>query len=86
MFVLLFENNEFRTVHTRYFCPTVEMKHSSFMIDGRNFFDQSMKSYLRTHKNIQKIATGQENYYTTAYLIDHLYFKKYYKLTPTDLS
>ena len=35
------------------------------MIDGQNFFDQLVKSDLRTFDNIQKIAKGQEDDYTT---------------------
>ena len=29
------------------------------MIDGKNFFDQPVKSDMRTYENIQKVATGQ---------------------------
>ena len=29
------------------------------MIDGQNFFDQTVKRNLTTYDNIQKIATGQ---------------------------
>ena len=29
------------------------------MIDGRSFFDQTVKINLRTYDNIQKNATGQ---------------------------
>ena len=31
------------------------------MIDGRNFFDQSIKNGLKTYDNIRKIETGQGN-------------------------
>ena len=36
------------------------------MIDGRNFFDQSIKSDLKTYDNIRTIATCQGDDYTTA--------------------
>ena len=36
--------------------------------------------------NIRKIATGQGDDYTAKCLLDYPYFKKYYKLTVTDLS
>ena len=29
------------------------------MIDGKNFFDQPVKSDMRTYENIQKVVTGQ---------------------------
>ena len=35
------------------------------MINGRNFFGQPVKSNLRTYDNIQKIAAGQRDDYTT---------------------
>ena len=34
---------------------------------GKNFFDQPVKNDVRTYGNIQKIATDQENDYTTRY-------------------
>ena len=45
-----------------------------------------MKNVLRTYNKIQKIATGQRDYYTTGCLLDHLYFKNYYKMIALDLS
>ena len=35
------------------------------MIDGQNFCNQPVGNYLITFDNIQKIATGQEENYTT---------------------
>ena len=35
------------------------------MIDGKNFFDQSVQNDLITSKNIQNVATGQGDDYTT---------------------
>ena len=56
------------------------------MIDGRNFFDQPIKSNLKTYGNIRKIVTGQGDDYTTGCLLDYPYFKKYYRLIGTHLS
>ena len=56
------------------------------MIDGKNFFDQSIKNDKITYDNIRKIATGQGDDYTTVCLLDYVYFKKYYKMIATDLS
>ena len=55
------------------------------MIDGRNYFDQPVKIYLRTYDNIWKIVTGQGDDYTTGCLLDYPYFKEYYKLIAIDL-
>ena len=38
LFVLSFENEEDRTVHTKYYLPPVEIKDCNVMIDGKNFF------------------------------------------------
>ena len=45
------------------------------MIDGRNFFDKTIKNDLRTYGNIRKIATGQSDDYTTGILLDYPYYK-----------
>ena len=31
------------------------------MIDGKNFFDQTINRELKKYKNIRKIATGKED-------------------------
>ena len=56
------------------------------MINKRNFFDQPVKNNLRKYDNIRKIAADQGDGYTTGYLLDHSYFKKYYKLIAIDLT
>ena len=56
------------------------------MIDGRNFFDQPIKSDLKTYDNIREIATGRGDDYTNGCLLDYPYFKTYYKLIAIDLS
>ena len=55
------------------------MKDYNVMIDGRNFFDQTIKNDLKTYDNIRKIATGQGDHYISGCLLDYPYFKKYYK-------
>ena len=52
------------------------------MIDGKNFFDQSVKSDMRTYDNIRKIETGQG----TGCLLDYPFFKEHYKPIAIDLS
>ena len=56
------------------------------MIDGKQFFDQPVKNDKITYENIRKIATGQGDDYTTGCLLDHIYFKNYYKMIAIDLS
>ena len=59
--MLLFENNAHRSSHKRYFLPTVEIKVYNVMIDGKNFFDQTIKNEIKSNENIRKIINGQED-------------------------
>ena len=64
----------------------MEIKDYNVMINERNFFDQPIKNFLKTHKHIGKIATGQGDDYTTGCFLDYPYFKKYFKLIAIDLN
>ena len=46
------------------------------MIDGKHFFYQPIKNDLKTYDNIRKIATGQDDDYTTGCLLDYPLFQK----------
>ena len=56
------------------------------MIGGRSFFDQLVKSDLRTHINIEKIAASKGDIQKTQCLLDYPSLEKYYKLIAIDLS
>ena len=56
------------------------------MIDGRNFFDQSINRMSKTYEDIRKFATGKDDDYTTGCLLDYPYFKENYKMIAIDLS
>ena len=84
LFVLSFENTTGRTVHTKYYLSTVEIKSYKVLIDGQNFFDQPVKNNLKTYDNIRKIVTGKEHDYKTSCLLDYNYFNKYYKMIAID--
>ena len=56
------------------------------MINGENFFDQSIENNKITHENIRKIATGQGDDYTTGCLLDYPYFKDSYEMIAVDSS
>ena len=85
LFVLSFENEDDRKVSTSYCLQKVEIKNYNVMTDGRNFFDQPVKSNLLTYDNIRKIATSQGDDYTTGCLLDYNYFNEYYKMVAIDL-
>ena len=50
------------------------------MIDGKNIFDQPVKSDMRT------IVKGQGDDYTTGCLLNHNYLKGHYKMIAIDSS
>ena len=56
------------------------------MINGVNFFDQPIKNNKATYENIRKIATGEEDDYTTGCLLDYSNFMDTYKMIAVDLS
>ena len=66
-----------RTRYKRYYHPTVEIKNYNVLIDGQNFFDKPGCNDLITFERLRKIASGQEDDYTSACLLDYNYFKKY---------
>ena len=51
LFVLLFENEDDRKVHTGHYLPKVEIKDYYFMTDGKYFFNQVVKSNMKTYEN-----------------------------------
>ena len=86
LFVLAFENDNYRSSARRYNLPTVEIKDYNVMINGENVFDQPIKNNKVTYENIRKIATGQGDDYTTGCLLDYSYFADTYKMIAVDLS
>ena len=86
LFVLSFENEGDRKLHTEYYLTNAQIKNYSIMIDAKNFFDQSFKHNIRTYDNIPKISTGQEYDYATGCLLDYNYFKEHYNMIAIDLG
>ena len=84
--VLSLEKGTVRTSYKRYYLPRVEIKSYNVIIDGQKFVDQPIKTILRTYENIQKITTGQGDYYTTGILVDYPNFENFYKMIVIDLS
>ena len=79
----MFENKDDRTVHKNYHLLTVEIKDYYVMIDGQNFFNQTVKNHLVTYNSIRNTATGQRDDYTTGCLRD---YNHYEKMRAIDLS
>ena len=59
IFVLSFTNKDDRTVNTKYYLSTVEIKHYNVIINRENFLDQPVENDLRTYGKIRKIAICQ---------------------------
>ena len=86
LFAWSFEDETQRTSYKRYYLLTVEIKNYDVMINGQHFFDQPVRNDLITYDSIGKIATSQGNDYTTGYLLDNIYFEKYYKMIAIGLG
>ena len=59
LFVLSFQNEVQRTSYKWYYIPTREIKNCNVMIDGQNFFNQTVRNDLITLVKIRKVATDQ---------------------------
>ena len=86
LFGLSFENEEDRKAHTGYYLPKVDIKDYNVMTDEKSFFDQPVKSDMRTYDNIQKIVTDKGDDYSTGCLLDYNYFNNHFKMIATNLS
>ena len=56
------------------------------MVDGRNFYDQSINDLIKRYDKVRKVSTGQDDDYTTGCLLDYTYFKDNYRLIAANLS
>ena len=59
---------------------------SSFIINGKNFYDQSIDSDTRRYEEIRKLTTAQGKDNTTGNLLVYDYIKNHYKLVTVNLS
>ena len=67
-----------------YYVLNVEMKDFNVLIDGKSFFDLSVKNEEEAYEKI--IDMGNNNNYTTGTLLDFGYLKENYQLIAIDLS
>ena len=80
LFVLAFDNtdndakNVERNSHTKYFLPRVDITNYNVLIDGRNFYNQSIHDLVKQYDKIRKSATGEGDNYTTGCSLDYQYF------------
>ena len=84
LLVLSFENENDRTSFSKYYVSNVQINDFNVLINGKSFFDISIKNGKETYKQI--IEMGRNNDYTTGNSLDYEYFSKHYELIATDLS
>ena len=99
LFVLVFKNTEGtipnnpinntanrleRNSHRKYFLPRVNITNYNVLIDGRNFYNQTINDLIKQYDEVRKIATGQGDDFTTGCLFDFQNFKDHYNLIAID--
>ena len=92
LFVLPFqriagENNttkDYRDPFSHYYTSNVETKDFNVLIEGKSFFDLSVKNEEEPYEKIMNMSNNND--YTTGNLLHFVYFKENYKLVAIDLS
>ena len=69
----------------KYFTPTAEIKNYNVLINGINFYDQTINDSIKQHDEVRKTSTGQGDDYNTGCLLDYPYLKDIYRLMAVDL-
>ena len=89
MFVLVYtnhDNNAKRFNAQKYYIPKGIIKNYNMIINGKNFHDQAIDSDIKRYEEIRKLATGQDELYTTGCLLEYNHIKNHYRLIAVDLS
>ena len=89
MFVLVYSNQEKnaqRYKSRRYYLPKGVTKKYNVIIKGKSFYDQPIHSDIKRYKELKKLATDQDENYTTGCLLDYDFIKNNYRLIAGDLK
>ena len=87
LFVLSFTRDnagDKRDSFSHYYVPNVEIKDFNVLIDGKSFFDLSVKNEEEDYEKIIKMSNSND--YTTGNLLNFAYLKENYGLIAIDLS
>ena len=87
LFVLSFARNnnaDSRYSFSNYYVPKVKVNVFNLLIDGKIFFDLSLKNDEEASEKIIDMSNNSD--YTTGNLLDFAYYKKRYRLIAIDLS
>ena len=74
----MFKNEDDITSFSKYYVPIVQIKDFNVLIDGKRFFDLTIKNEEETFEKI--IEMERNNDYTTGNLLDYEYFSKHFVL------
>ena len=70
----------------RYYLSRAEIKDYNILIDGRNFYDQNVKSSIVRYNELLKMKTGRSEDCSTGCLLDYDYHLKDFNIAGIDLS
>ena len=73
-----------RESFSHYYVPNIEIKDFNVLIDGKSFFDLSVKNEEEAYEKIIKMSNSND--YTTGNLLNFAYLKENYRLIAIDLS
>ena len=77
-------NTDSRYSFSTYYVPKVKVNDFNVLINGKSFFDLSVKNAEEAYEKI--IDMNNNSDYTTDNLLDYAYYKKHYRLIAIDLS
>ena len=78
-------NQPTRNDRRKYYLLRIDLK-KYVVLDGRNFYDNPIKSNIEKYRELKKVMIRKGEDYTAGSLLDYNYFKKHYKLVAVDLS
>ena len=87
LFVLSFprnNNTDSRYSFSNCYVPKVKVNDFNVLIDGKSFFDLSLKNDEEAYEKIIDMSNNSD--YTTGKLLDYVYYKQNYRLIAIDLS
>ena len=61
--------------YNKYFLPRGEIKNYKGLINGGNFYDQSINDIIKQYNEVRKVSIGYGDDYTTGCLLDYAYSK-----------
>ena len=73
LFVLSFENEDDRTSFSKYYTSIFKIKDFSVLIDGKSFFDVSMKNKEETYQAVFEMSKNYDH--TTGNFLDYEYIQ-----------